>query len=62
MFIVWSFIFVIAFSSMVGGAIGSAIVMLLMNKSTAKSAEQGIQNYLDRKEEELNSKVKRKSF
>lgn len=62
MFIVWSFIFVIAFSSMVGGAIGCAIVMAIMNKSAAKSAEQGIQNYLDRKEEELNKQVQRKKF
>lgn len=62
MFIVWSFIFVIALSSMVGGAIGCAIVMLIMNKSAAKSAEQGIQNYLDRKEEELNNAVQRKKF
>lgn len=62
MFIVWSFIFVIAFSSMIGGAIGCAIVMAFMKKSSVKSAEQGIQNYLDRKEEELNKHVKRKKF
>lgn len=62
MYIVWSFIFVIAFSSMVGGAIGSAIVMMIMNKSTAQSAEDGIRNYLDSKEEELNKKVQRTKF
>ncbi len=62
MYIIWTFIFIIAFSSMVGGAIGSAIVMAIMNKSTAKSAEEGIRNYLDRKEEELNNQVQRKKF
>lgn len=62
MYIILTFIFIIAFSSMVGGAIGSAIVMSIMNKSTAKSAEEGIRNYLDRKEEELNNQVQRKKF
>lgn len=45
--------------SFAGGFFGSAAAILLFGR---KAGQDGIRQYLDRKEEELNQKIKRKTF